>query len=113
MINQKAPLSHFTPFEWDIVYSFSPYTPKELIYETIGYKWDRISKTVNEGMNQLVFMNNGEVVCYLYGYPGNNKYGISFSNKEYKDGVAILYADAGDKFVMKKNGDVIYIEQVQ
>ena len=29
---------------------------------------------VNEGMNPIVFMNDGKVVGYLYGYPKNNGY---------------------------------------
>jgi hypothetical protein len=62
-------LSGFTPFEWDTLYSFKPYTPKEKVYETVGYKWDNISETVNEGMNQIVVTKEGRVVCYLYGYP--------------------------------------------
>lgn len=64
-------LSQWTPFEWDALYSFAPYTSKEKIYEIIGYKWDNISETVNEGMNQIVFVNDNKVVCYLYGYPEN------------------------------------------
>ncbi|MCS0542598.1 hypothetical protein NXY55_21740, partial [Aeromonas veronii] len=68
-------LKEVTPFQWDKVYSFSPYTPKDTIYETVGYKWDRIQETVNEGMNQIVFVKAGEVVCYVYGYPSNTGYG--------------------------------------
>ena len=74
-------LSDITPFEWDIVYSFNPYTTKDTIYETVGYKWDNISETVNEGMNQIVFLKDGKVVCYLYGYPQNNGYGIYFTSQ--------------------------------
>ena len=76
--DEKVNLSTFTPFEWDKVYSFDPYLSKEAIYETIGYKWDNISETVSEGMNQIVFVKDGKVVCYLYGYPENNKFGIFF-----------------------------------
>lgn len=76
-------LSQWTPFEWDTLYSFAPYTPKDKIYEVIGYKWDNITETVDEGMNQIVFMKDGEVICYLYGYPENIK--ISFDFGEYKD----------------------------
>lgn len=36
---------------------------------------------VNEGMNQIVFMKDGKVVCYLYGYPKNNGYGIFFESE--------------------------------
>ena len=75
---ESVSLSDVTPFEWDHLYSFDPYTPKDIIYETVGYKWGRISETVSEGMNQLVFMKDGKVVCYLYGYPANNGYGIYY-----------------------------------
>ncbi|MBO1911315.1 hypothetical protein [Sporosarcina sp. 6E9] len=75
---ESVNLSDGTPFEWDLVYSFDPYTSKDIIYETVGYKWGTISETVSEGMNQLVFMKDGKVVCYLYGYPANNGYGIYF-----------------------------------
>ena len=51
------------------------------IYETVGYKWDNISETVNEGMNQIVFLKDEKVVCYLYGYPQNNGYGIYFTSQ--------------------------------
>ncbi|WP_226669637.1 hypothetical protein [Metabacillus litoralis] len=74
----KVNLLDVTPFEWDVAYSFNPYTSIEDVYETVGYKWDDMTETVNEGMNQIVFMNNGQVICYVYGYPENNKYGIDF-----------------------------------
>jgi hypothetical protein len=71
-------LSQFTPFEWDTLYSFDPYTSKDEIYKTIGYKWDQISETVNENMNQIVFMKDRKVVCYVFGYPEYNKIGFDF-----------------------------------
>lgn len=74
-------LSDITPFEWDVAYSFDPYTIKDTIYETVGYKWDNISETVSEGMNQIVFLKDEKVVCYLYGYPQNIGYGIYFTSQ--------------------------------
>lgn len=71
-------ISEYIPFEWDELYSFSPYTPKEEIYEIIGYEWDNIKETVSESMNQLVFIKDDKVVCYLYGYPENMKLGFNF-----------------------------------
>lgn len=71
-------LNEVAPFEWDRLYTFRPYTPKEKIYEVIGYKWDKINETVNEGMNQVVFMDKGKVVCYVYGYSDNLGYGFNF-----------------------------------
>lgn len=75
-------LNEFIPFVWDELYSFAPYTPKEVVYEVIGYKWDNISESVNENMNQIVFVKDGKVVCYLYGYPEYIKLGFDFG--EYK-----------------------------
>lgn len=75
-------LSQWTPFEWDTLYSFAPYTTKDKIYEVIGYKWGNISETVSEGMNQIVFAKDGKVVCYLYGYPENIKLGFNFGEYE-------------------------------
>lgn len=71
-------LNEFIPFEWEELYSFAPYTSTKTIYEVIGYKWDRINESVNEGMNQIVFVKDGKVVCYLYGYPENIKLGFDF-----------------------------------
>ena len=83
-------LSQWTPFEWDTLYSFAPYTPKDKIYEVIGYKWDNISETVSEGMNQIVLVKDDKVVCYLYGYPENIKLGFNFG--EYEDSYIKLAA---------------------
>ena len=75
-------LNGFIPFEWDELYSFAPYTSKKVIYEVIGYKWDSISESANEGMNQIVFVKDNKVICYLYGYPEDIKLGFDFG--EYK-----------------------------
>lgn len=75
-------LNEFIPFEWDELYSFAPYIPTDTIYEVIGYQWDNISASVSEGMNQIVFVHDGKVVCYLYGYPENVKLWFDFG--EYK-----------------------------
>ncbi|WP_342511975.1 hypothetical protein MKY34_15235 [Sporosarcina sp. FSL K6-1522] len=104
-------LSTFTPFEWDQVYAFNPYLSKEAIYETVGYKWDRISETVSEGMNQIVFMQDGKVVCYLYGYPENNQFGLFFDGTEHVEGATILYAEDDAIFDVVRKGDVMYLEQ--
>ena len=104
-------LTTFTPFEWDKVYSFAPYLSKEAIYEIIGYKWDNISETVSEGMNQIVFVKDGKVVCYLYGYPENNKFGLFFDRIDSADDSAILYSEDNEGFDVTNNGDVVYLTQ--
>ena len=67
-----------TPFEWDYMYRFTPYTPKEDIENTIGFKWSKISESVNEGTNQVIFTKGNKVVCYFNGYPDNDKVYFDF-----------------------------------
>ncbi|WP_421385354.1 hypothetical protein ACOJQI_11520 [Bacillus salacetis] len=96
-------LIDITPFEWEVVHFFEPYTPVEVIYETVGYEWDSISATVSEGMNQIVFLNNGEVVCYVYGYPSNNGFGISYTGSSLKLGNDLNFRVTKDKGVITLN----------
>lgn len=71
-------LSDFTTFEWDTLYSFAPYTPEEDVYQVVGYQWDKINSTVSEGMNQIAFLKEGKVVCYIDGYPDEYKVFFEF-----------------------------------
>ncbi|USK68529.1 hypothetical protein [Peribacillus asahii] len=103
-------LLDITPFEWDVVYSFKPYTTKDDIYETVGYKWDTISESVNEGMNQIVFLNDGKVVCYLYGYPENNGYGISFESENYKNAGYMLKDKDNLNFQVERSDSLVYLK---
>jgi hypothetical protein len=102
-------LREVTPFKWDVAYSFPPYTPKEDIYKTVGYKWDRISETVNEGMDQIVFMKDGKVVCYIYGYPENKEYGLSIRSDQYKDAASMLRAEDDLTFQVERSDGVVYL----
>ncbi|ALC89118.1 hypothetical protein AM500_04420 [Bacillus sp. FJAT-18017] len=105
-------LSDVTPFDWDVVYSFYPYTSKDTIYETVGYKWDGISETVSEGMNQIVFLKDGKVVCYLYGNPDHNGYGIYFTSKNSTElGSAFVLSVKDDlTFQVVRSDDVMYLK---
>lgn len=109
---ESVNLSDITPFEWDLVYSFDPYTSKDTIYRTVGYKWDSISETVNGGMNQLVFMKDKKVVCYLYGYPANNGYGIFFSSesKDASTPAAVLSVEDDLIFQVVRGNNVILLK---
>ena len=104
-------LTDITPFEWDVVFSFDPYTTKDTIYETVGYKWDNISETVNEGMNQIVFLKDGKVVCYLYGYPQNNGYGIYFTSQNETGVTSSSILNTKDDLIFKitRSDDVVVL----
>jgi hypothetical protein len=103
-------LSHITPFEWDVVYSFGPYTPKDMVYDAIGYKWDDIRETVSEGMDQIVFLKDGKVVCYLYGYPANNGYSMVISGKNYRNVATVLNIKDNLSFQVTRSDGVLYLK---
>lgn len=73
-------LSVLTTFEWDEVYTFVPYASEDTMLATLGIQWNGLHETVNEGMNQAVFIKNGEVVCYVYGYGKKCGYTLDFGN---------------------------------
>lgn len=107
----QVELSKITQFEWDRMYSFAPYAPKDEIYAIVGYEWDPdISETVSEGMNQIVFMKDDEVVCYVYGYPENNGFGFYI---EQNDGLSeyatVLYKKDQPVFELMEMDGVVYL----
>ena len=75
-------LSSYIQFNWDKVLFFGPYVSEERIYEIVGYKWrNSLLTNISEGMNQVVFLENNEVVCHIQGYP--DQYGVSFRIQDY------------------------------
>jgi len=101
-------LKDFTEFNWDTLYGFEPYLPEDNIYKVVGYKWTEISSTVSEGMNQVVFLDNGKVICYIYGYP--EKYNVYFDLGTYKDGYCQLSSSEKLTFKMKLIDDIRYLK---
>lgn len=72
-------LNEIVPFEWDTLYTFSPYTTKAEIEEIIGFRSASVRENnINEGMVHLLFVNNRKVVASVLGYPDNLGYSISF-----------------------------------
>ena len=76
------PLTELTPFEWDKVLFFQAYTPKQYVYDRVGYRWDSIAETVSEGMMQIVFMKANKVICYVYGGIGYGEHYSLYSERE-------------------------------
>ncbi len=78
-------LSELTPFEWDRVYSFPPYTSKDEMEWILGFSSPEITETVNEGMVQLIFVSQpaGEdpiVTACITGYPENLGYNVELGH---------------------------------
>ena len=79
---QTVTLNEVVPFEWEAVYTFSPYTSEEEIEEIIGFKSrDIVANNVNEGMVHLIFTKGEKVQAAVLGYAPNLGYSINFSKK--------------------------------
>jgi len=78
--SKEYELKDITPFEWDAVYSFEAYTPKDKIEKTIGFNSHLIKETVSEGMQQVIFIKSNQVVCFVYGYNDKLGYGFDFGD---------------------------------
>ena len=79
---QTVTLNDVVPFEWDAVYTFSPYTSEEEIEEIIGFKSrDIVANDINEGMTHLIFTKGEKVQAAVLGYPSSLGYRIDFFQK--------------------------------
>jgi hypothetical protein len=96
-------LNDITPFDWDVVYSFAPYTSKEDIQKTIGFE-AKVQETVNEGMLHLIFVKDKKVEYEIMDYPSNLGINIiTFSD-------SICYKDNAH-FKVKTEEDIIYLTE--
>ena len=77
---QEIFLNEVVPFSWDAVYTFAPYTSKQSIEEQIGFTSNAITESVNEGMTQLIFVNDKIVVASICGYSDSLGYMVEFTD---------------------------------
>ena len=105
----EVTLNDVVPFEWERVYTFKPYTTKEDMESIIGFKSQYISETINEGMVQLIFVNDKKIVSNVLNYVDNLGYSIDFY-----DGISvyneILYKD-NVKFSVKLDNGILYLKK--
>ena len=95
---QTVTLNEVVPFEWDAVYTFSPYTSEEDIEKTIGFKSrDIVANNVNEGMTHLIFTKGEKVKAAVLGYPTALGYRIDFFKKvSYDRNILFTVAEKND-----------------
>ncbi len=70
-------------FDYDKVYVFQPYLPKDDMEKQIGFKYWGLKETVNEGMMNILFVKDNKPVAYLYGYPSDRGFYIDIPIGEY------------------------------
>lgn len=66
-VEVEMSLKELTPFEWEKVYFFKPYTSRESIKEVVGCKIKDYYYSVSDSDSQIYFVNDGKVVCSLAG----------------------------------------------
>lgn len=82
--NKENTCKYLFDFDYDKVYVFQPYLPKEVMEEEIGFKYWKLKETINEGMVNMLFVENNKPVAYLYGYPSDLGSYIDIPIGEYK-----------------------------
>jgi hypothetical protein len=93
---KQIDIAELTPFEWEQLYIFKPYTPISVIDAELGYVWTEAEKTFinqEEGFDLLVFTKNDTVVNYIKWF--RNKGDFSRVNR-------IKYQPSNAKFIYKK-----------
>lgn len=98
-------LNEVVPFDWDVVYTFEPYTSKEEIEKKIGFKSVSIRETVNEGMVQLLFVRGKTVAASVCGYMDDLGYAVYFNDS--------VVFDDNIEFSVEKNSDIVMLTRQQ
>ena len=84
-------LNELTSFEWDAVYTFPLYMPRQQMEEIIGFRSRYIQQTYSESAMQLIFVRGNRVVCAVIGFPDG--YMVFFSTASGKNYSKIRYSD--------------------
>lgn len=103
---QEYRLSDVVPFEWDNMYVFSEYTDEAYIEKVIGTESSRIHISDSEGMQQVIFVRNKEVVGYIQGMDYKLGFSVERKGQEY---LAIKNDDNYKLHVNMKDG-IKYLE---
>ena len=71
-------LNDLTTFDWDVMYTFDHFLPKENIEKIIGFSSYYIKATYNEAQTQMIFLKDNKLVCSIWGYSNNIGFFVSF-----------------------------------
>ena len=109
--DKQIDIAKLTPFDWEQLYVFKPYTPIREIDSKLGYIWVEAEKTFinqEEEFDLLVFVKNDTVVNYIRW----------FRNKgDFMRIKSLKYSYDSAKFVLKKEKyggrDKIFIYEIK
>lgn len=79
---ETVEINEIIPFDWDAVYTFSPYADKAEIEKTIGFHSISVKENnISEGMVHLLFVKDKKVAASVLGYGDHLGYRIDFPSK--------------------------------
>ena len=99
-LGEKISLSKISDLKWDKAYVFKPETPREKIYNTVGYKFARITET--DDVYRVILMDKDKVVFYSDWQSYLMPYTMDFDNADFKDGVFVMTPSKNDYFKIAK-----------
>ena len=108
--SDEITLNDLATFEWDTMYNFTPFTPKERIEEVIGFSSNEIKQVFNEGHTQQIFVKDNEVVCSIWGYGSNLGYFISF--RRYEGEYLAIKSDELALFTVDNSGEELLLTYI-
>lgn len=76
---KEVVLNDLIDFEYDTVYTFKPGTTVEDMEALIGFEYSGLKESANTGVMNILFVNEDEPVCYLYGYSDSKGFYINIS----------------------------------
>lgn len=105
--NSIITFPELTDFKWDEVYIFAPYTDEKYCKRVLNIE-DNINLGSNGGEDEtkIVFIYNGEVVCYINDITKNLKFNISYNYNRYGDYEQINYFD-NDYMIELTTNDIV------
>lgn len=62
--------------DYDKMFVFEPYQPKEEMEKEIGFKYSKLQEGLSEETINILFSKNNHAIAYLFGYPSNIGYYI-------------------------------------
>jgi len=92
-------LKELTPFKWDKVYIFKPYATRSQILETVGIDWPGVKDSVSDNMKQIVFTNNGKVICHVFDSISDYQILSDVTELDYKNDPRFVVIDPGYRYI--------------
>ncbi|AFM40941.1 hypothetical protein Desaci_1964 [Desulfosporosinus acidiphilus SJ4] len=81
--SEKGNVKNLITFDYDKMYVFLPYLPRDEMEKQIGFKYPKLIQALNEGINNILFVKDDKPVAYLFGYPSDTGYYINIPSGEY------------------------------